>query len=256
VIARQLRPAQLQPVERRFAGQRRTILATRRELAGEHRHRRVVTQLVMIDQIFIAQRNPKHALSDQRPDLMLDQIRRAAVGEAVRKPIDEPDRPVRRPQQQGSAIRGHPAAVKIRLPPRAPRRVQIQTDPRHTPSASGHLLALRQTVATTRFSQIEGPDAPTPFGEIRASSTDHRPMASPRDVAPNVPVYRSPSSSAWRCTFQRYCTPFQYHWPGSHIKVGDGDGASGGVSVSGGGGGLGARLAVDGGGADDVAAKG
>jgi len=47
--------------------------------------------LVMIDQIFIAQRNPKHALSDQRPDLMLDQIRRAAVGETVRKPIDEPD---------------------------------------------------------------------------------------------------------------------------------------------------------------------
>jgi hypothetical protein len=66
----------------------------------------------MIDQIFIAKHNSKHALSDQRPDLMLDQIRRAAVGETVSKPIDEPDRPVRRPQQQGSAIRGHPAAVK------------------------------------------------------------------------------------------------------------------------------------------------
>jgi hypothetical protein len=42
VIARQLRPAQFQPVERALAGQRRTILATGRQLAGQHRHCRVV----------------------------------------------------------------------------------------------------------------------------------------------------------------------------------------------------------------------
>ena len=40
VIARRLQSAQLQPVERRLAGHRRTILAPRFELAGQHRHHR------------------------------------------------------------------------------------------------------------------------------------------------------------------------------------------------------------------------
>jgi PAS domain S-box-containing protein len=39
--------AQLQPVERAFAGQWRTVLAPRRQLAGQHRHCRVVAQLVV-----------------------------------------------------------------------------------------------------------------------------------------------------------------------------------------------------------------
>src|SRR5262249_4610844 len=43
------------------------------------------------------------------------------------------------------------------------RRVQIRTDPRYTLSASGLPLALRQTVVAIRFSQIQGPDAPTPY---------------------------------------------------------------------------------------------
>lgn len=36
-IARRLWPAQLQPIERAFAGHRRTIAAARRELARQHR---------------------------------------------------------------------------------------------------------------------------------------------------------------------------------------------------------------------------
>src|SRR5262249_29977184 len=48
-------------------------------------------------------------------------------------------------------------------PPPAPRRVQIRTDPRYTLSASGLPLALRQTVVAIRFSQIQGPDAPTQY---------------------------------------------------------------------------------------------
>ena len=110
VIARQLRPAQLEPVERRFARQRRAILAPRRQLAGQHRHRRIVAQLVVIDQVFVAQRNAKHALSDQRHHFVLDQLRRPAVRETLGKPIDQPDRPVRRPQQQR-------AASEVILPP-------------------------------------------------------------------------------------------------------------------------------------------
>ena len=54
MVARQRRSAQLQPVERRFAGQRRAILAAGRQLAGQYRQRRVVAQLVVIDQILVA----------------------------------------------------------------------------------------------------------------------------------------------------------------------------------------------------------
>ena len=71
-----------------------------------------MTQLVVIDQIFIAQRQRKDPLPDQGSDGVLDQFRRAAVGKTRGKPIDQPDRPVRRPQQQGSGIRGDLAAVK------------------------------------------------------------------------------------------------------------------------------------------------
>src|SRR6516165_6662829 len=48
-------------------------------------------------------------------------------------------------------------------PPRVPPPVQNQTDPRYTLSASGFPLPPRQTVIPTRFSQIQGPDAPTRF---------------------------------------------------------------------------------------------
>ena len=54
VIARRLRPAQLQPVERRFAGQRCTISVSSLKLAAQHRHDRVVPQLVVVDQVLVA----------------------------------------------------------------------------------------------------------------------------------------------------------------------------------------------------------
>ena len=120
VVAGHRRPAQLQPVEGAFAGQWCTILAPRRQLAGQHRQRRVVAQLVVVNEIFVAQRNPEDALPDQRADLVLGQFRPAAVGETRGKPLDQTDRPIRRPQQQRTGIRGHAAAVKPRhhRPPR------------------------------------------------------------------------------------------------------------------------------------------
>ena len=112
VIAGRLYAAPLEPVECALAGQRSTILATGREFAGQHRHCRVVAQLVVIDQILVAQRQGKDPLPDQRSDRVLDQIRRPAVGETIGKPIDQTNRPVCCPQQQGARIRGHLAAVK------------------------------------------------------------------------------------------------------------------------------------------------
>ena len=71
-----------------------------------------MTQLVVIHQVFVAERQRKDPLPDQSSDSVLDQLRRAAVSETLGKSIDQPDRPVRRPQQQGAGIRGDLAAVK------------------------------------------------------------------------------------------------------------------------------------------------
>ena len=76
VVARRFKLAQLQPVERRFAGHRRAFLAPRLELARQHRHQRIVAQLVVVVEILIAERDPEHPLADQCRDLVLDQIRR------------------------------------------------------------------------------------------------------------------------------------------------------------------------------------
>ncbi len=120
-----------------------------------------MTQLVVIHQIFIAQRQREDPLPDQPHHFVLDQLRRAAVRKTAGKPLDQPDRPIRRPQQQGTRIRGDLAAVKPghhRTPLNACKTEQIRaTLCMHRVSP----LALRQTVGPTRFSQIPEPDAPT-----------------------------------------------------------------------------------------------
>jgi hypothetical protein len=110
VIGRRLVGSQFEPVERRFAGHRRAVLAVCDQLAGQHRHDRVVPQLVVIDDIFIAQRNAKDALADHCRHGVLDQLLRAAVAETPRKPIDQPDRLVRCPSNS-------PPASEVILPP-------------------------------------------------------------------------------------------------------------------------------------------
>ena len=75
VVARRLELAQLQPVERRFAGDRRTILPPRLELARQHRHHRIVAQFVVVIEILVAERDPEHPLANQRRDVVLDHVR-------------------------------------------------------------------------------------------------------------------------------------------------------------------------------------
>src|SRR5205807_2980367 len=62
VIARRLQPAQLQPVEGRFAGHRRAIFPARLELARQTRPHGIMPQLVMVVEVLIAKRNAKPAL--------------------------------------------------------------------------------------------------------------------------------------------------------------------------------------------------
>ena len=105
VIARRLQAAQLQPVERRLAGHRRAILASRLELARQHRHQRIVAQFVVVVQILIAKRDPEHPLTDQRHDLVLDQFRSTARRESTRQ--TDPSSRWRDPSRPTAALR-HP----------------------------------------------------------------------------------------------------------------------------------------------------
>ena len=61
---------------------RRAVGAPGRELAGEDRQHRVVAELVMIDEVLMAERDAEDALADQGGDLVLDPLRRPRVAEA------------------------------------------------------------------------------------------------------------------------------------------------------------------------------
>ena len=112
MVAGRQRPAQFESVQRRFACHRRAILSPRFQLAGEDRHHRVMTELIVVDQVFIAERQSEHPLADQRLDLVLDQLWAAKVAEAGREAIDEADRPVGRAKQHRAGIRSDASAVE------------------------------------------------------------------------------------------------------------------------------------------------
>ena len=136
VIARCLGPAQFQPVQRRLAGHRRTVAAPGFQLAGQHRHHRVVAQL---------SRGRSDPRSPARCRTRAGQpacpprarsARTARPSEAGSKPIHQPNRPVRRSQQQRTGVRRDPPAVEAATTG-GRSQVQIQTAPRYTLSASG-----------------------------------------------------------------------------------------------------------------------
>ena len=114
VIARRLRPAQLQPVQRALAGQRRAVRPPRRELAGQHRQHRIVPQLIVVDQVLVAQRDAEHPLATSVATSCSISPGIAPIREAGGEPLDQPDRPVGRAQQQRAGIRGDRPAVERR----------------------------------------------------------------------------------------------------------------------------------------------
>jgi hypothetical protein len=102
----------LQPVQRALAGQRRTVRAPRRQLASEHGQHRVVAELVVVDQVLVAERDAEHPLADQGRRLVLDALRRPRVAEAGSEATDQADRPVRGPEQQRPGVGGDRPAVE------------------------------------------------------------------------------------------------------------------------------------------------
>ena len=112
VVARGLAGHVLEPVERALAGERRAILAPVGELAGKGREHRVVPQLVVVDQVLVAERDAEHALPHHRLDRVLDLRLGAVVTETRREPCRQADRPIGHAEQQPAGIRGDLAAVE------------------------------------------------------------------------------------------------------------------------------------------------
>jgi len=105
VITRRLRAAQFKTVERRFAGHRRAVRPPRRKLASQHRHDGIATQLVVVVDVLVAQRNSNHPLPHQRRHTVLDQVLVTLVDKAFGKTTDYSNLAVRRPQQQRASVR-------------------------------------------------------------------------------------------------------------------------------------------------------
>ena len=109
----------LEPVQRAFAGQRGAGLAPGGELAGKGRQDRIVPQLIVIDQVFVAERDAEHPLRHHGLDRVLDLGLGAPIGKAGSEPLQQPDGPIRRPEQQRTGVRGDPAAIKPGFDPTA-----------------------------------------------------------------------------------------------------------------------------------------
>jgi hypothetical protein len=99
VIAARSRRRMLKPVQCALAGERRTALTPGEELAGEGRQHGVVAQLIVIDQIFVAERDAENPLRHHGRDAVLDLRLGTAIGKTGRKPLDQPERPIGRAEQ-------------------------------------------------------------------------------------------------------------------------------------------------------------
>lgn len=89
----------LKTIERALARQSLAVRPQPRlQLAREHRERRVLAQLVVVVQVFVAQRQTEDPLPDQRLHPVLDIARVAPIGEALGKPPHQPEAPVHLPQ--------------------------------------------------------------------------------------------------------------------------------------------------------------
>jgi hypothetical protein len=102
----------LEPVQGALAGERCAALALGLELAGERRQHRIMAQLVVVDQVFVAKREAEHPLRHHGRDAVLDLGLDPRVIKAGSEPGDQTNRAVGRTEQQRSGIRGDLATVE------------------------------------------------------------------------------------------------------------------------------------------------
>ena len=157
------RNAVLEPVQRALAGKRRAPAVPRLKPVEHHPEHRVVTQPVVVDQVLVAERDPEHPLPDQRRHVMNHPFRRPTVGEAGREALDEPDRPVGRPEQQPARVRGDRTPIEIRH-----HRAAIDACKPHRLRATlcrhrGALLRGPKSLLQRNFTLVQGPRCTYPW---------------------------------------------------------------------------------------------
>lgn len=69
--------------------------------------------MVVIDQVFVAERETQDALADESAHGVLEELLSAGVTKAIRETSDQIDGPIGRPQKQRVSVRGDGAAVKV-----------------------------------------------------------------------------------------------------------------------------------------------
>ena len=71
-----------------------------------------MTKLIVIVEVFVAERDAEHALADERGERVLDEPWVSRVAETSRKPPNQIQTPVRGAQQQASCVRRQRAAIE------------------------------------------------------------------------------------------------------------------------------------------------
>ena len=102
---------QLQTVQRALAGQRLIQVP----LAAQQPQQRIRAQLLMIVQVFIAQRQTIDALRKHLRQAVLDQQRCTAIDETARQPAQKVDPAICLPQQKCSAVTRYSPGCELRL---------------------------------------------------------------------------------------------------------------------------------------------
>ena len=113
VIAGRRRLGEFEPIEGRLAGHRRATGAAGLELAGQDRHHRIVAQLVVVDEVFIAERKTEDPLANERRHGVLDEFLPACITKAGGEPLDETNGPIGGAEQQRAGLAGDVTTVEI-----------------------------------------------------------------------------------------------------------------------------------------------
>ena len=101
----------LQTMERALAGEHGAVAPLRRAPAGEQR--RIMTQIIVVADILVAERNADDPLADQARQIVDHEFRRAVINETGGSSLDQSEGPISMPKQSRTSIRRQGAALEI-----------------------------------------------------------------------------------------------------------------------------------------------
>jgi hypothetical protein len=147
----------LQPVQGALAGKRGTAGAPRLQLASENGQHRVMTELVVVDEVLMAKRNAQHTLADQGGDLMLNALRRPRITEAGGEAPHQADGAVGGAEQQRTGIRSDRPAVEPGHHPPGLDRCELKQPWATLRRHRGPPLRRRKALSQKNFRRLRAP---------------------------------------------------------------------------------------------------